>query len=282
MATASEAARSRDEAEEEAETLYQAAVAYVAAQAAQGQEDEEDDGLSFLQKALIIAAVVYAYRLLRSTPKRYGSEIDLDDIEDFDIDAMSEDIGEDIARLATKHAEQHLSTITKRERKKNPDVTDPEIRETFRSNSAWSNAAARTSTTETAAQTAIDLLPYVEDMTGEKHELLWVSRGDHRVRKSHRRLHGKVRKFGKPFKISPAGQPLRFPGDPLAPLGETINCRCSLLLVPARQARDAMDVFGVDEENWDVIDSLRASVGWVDAVDGVEQAVHDLLTERNV
>lgn len=62
----------------------------------------------------------------------------------------------------------------------------------------------------------------------------WVSAKDHRVRHSHRALN-KQRVLGlHPF-LSPSGALLRFPGDPQAPMKETIRCRCavSVRLLPS-------------------------------------------------
>ncbi len=54
-------------------------------------------------------------------------------------------------------------------------------------------------------------------------EYLWATQGDRRVRHSHEKIDGMVRKDGEPF---PNG--LRFPGDPEGPPEETSNCRCAL------------------------------------------------------
>lgn len=54
----------------------------------------------------------------------------------------------------------------------------------------------------------------------------WVSASDSRVRHSHVRLNGLVRRIDETF---PGDEgPLRFPGDPDAPGSETIRCRCTL------------------------------------------------------
>ena len=51
----------------------------------------------------------------------------------------------------------------------------------------------------------------------------WLTRLDDKVRSEHVRLHGKTVKFEDTF-----AENLRFPGDPLAPPHQTINCRCLL------------------------------------------------------
>ncbi|SEE84543.1 phage portal protein, HK97 family [Streptomyces sp. 2131.1] len=54
----------------------------------------------------------------------------------------------------------------------------------------------------------------------------WITRQDDRVRPAHKALHGKTLPVGTPYEI--AGAKLRYPGDPFAPIGLTVNCRCRL------------------------------------------------------
>ena len=56
----------------------------------------------------------------------------------------------------------------------------------------------------------------------------WRSKRDAKVRSSHAILDGQSTALGTPF-ITYAGNEIRFPGDPLAPIEETANCRCFLL-----------------------------------------------------
>lgn len=55
---------------------------------------------------------------------------------------------------------------------------------------------------------------------------VWRSASDGRVRDTHRALNGESVGMQASF-TSPSGAQLRFPGDPLAPASETVNCRCS-------------------------------------------------------
>lgn len=66
--------------------------------------------------------------------------------------------------------------------------------------------------------------------TGRRIGLRWRSERDARVRPSHRRADGQVREIGQRFEVGIAR--LRFPGDPLGPPTETINCRCMLVPSP--------------------------------------------------
>lgn len=65
----------------------------------------------------------------------------------------------------------------------------------------------------------------------------WVrSKGRAEPRANHRVIHGQVREIGKPFDLTTeGGQPLKMmaPHDPSAPIGETINCGCVMVMVPA-------------------------------------------------
>ncbi|MGP4046830.1 phage portal protein [Streptomyces sp. 2A115] len=54
----------------------------------------------------------------------------------------------------------------------------------------------------------------------------WITRQDDRVRPAHKALHGKTLPVGTPYEIN--GAQLRYPGDPFAPIGLTVNCRCRL------------------------------------------------------
>ncbi|MEU3499258.1 phage portal protein [Streptomyces hundungensis] len=57
-------------------------------------------------------------------------------------------------------------------------------------------------------------------------ERTWVTRRDDRVRPAHARLDGVTLPVAQPYDV--AGFPMRYPGDPIAPLAQTINCRCRL------------------------------------------------------
>lgn len=61
-----------------------------------------------------------------------------------------------------------------------------------------------------------------------KSKKTWYTSRDERVRGTHAALHAQTVDLFDSFQ-TPSG-PLRFPGDPLAPVSETINCRCRLRL----------------------------------------------------
>lgn len=59
-----------------------------------------------------------------------------------------------------------------------------------------------------------------------KIRLEWLATHDDRTRPAHRAADGQTTSIGVPFVVG--GEPLRFPGDPYASPGNTINCRCSM------------------------------------------------------
>lgn len=62
------------------------------------------------------------------------------------------------------------------------------------------------------------------------------SKGRAEPRINHRVIHDQVRKIGEPFNLQTGkGAPLamQYPHDPAAPIGETINCGCVMVMVPA-------------------------------------------------
>lgn len=63
------------------------------------------------------------------------------------------------------------------------------------------------------------------DIVAAEVEETWDTARDERVRNSHKVMHGQKRQMGQPF-LSGLGNLLRFPGDPLAPPADTVQCRC--------------------------------------------------------
>ena len=55
----------------------------------------------------------------------------------------------------------------------------------------------------------------------------WHAARDGRTRDSHRSMDGQKRKHGEPF-VTGTGATLMYPGDPSAPAGEVIQCRCAI------------------------------------------------------
>lgn len=90
-----------------------------------------------------------------------------------------------------------------------------------------------------ATRVAAEATQTVGNELGFKYKV-WISRGDERVRDSHRRLHGRPVEIGNPFKRWPGGGVLDFPGDPRAPMDEWINCIPSTSVVHLPGLRASM------------------------------------------
>lgn len=76
--------------------------------------------------------------------------------------------------------------------------------------------------------------------TGREMEIGWVAILDSHTRIAHEDADGQRRSPGEAFDVG--GEPLRFPGDPLGDLDNTINCRCRLFayfVSPALEAAAA-------------------------------------------
>lgn len=79
---------------------------------------------------------------------------------------------------------------------------------------------------EQEAQTAYNAGTYLSGIQMGGGTKTWITRRDSRVRGEHTLLHGKSVDIKDGFTVD--GAVLRFPGDPLAPINLTINCRCRL------------------------------------------------------
>lgn len=70
-------------------------------------------------------------------------------------------------------------------------------------------------------------------------EIEWLAHTDGRSGdRHHERMNGKRVPMGEKF-TTPLGNQLRFPGDPLGPIKETANCRCTIIPVINRKRRVA-------------------------------------------
>lgn len=100
--------------------------------------------------------------------------------------------------------------------------------------------ALRIARTETTAAANFGAISAGND-SGIVMDKLWISATDNRVRRNekgdrydHLDLNGV--KVGKDELFEDNGAFLRFPGDPNAPAGTVINCRCTVALVPKRNS----------------------------------------------
>ena len=96
----------------------------------------------------------------------------------------------------------------------------------------WPNRAtviARTETIGALNAGRTDAFRVVAEDSDEQLEVMWLATDDNRTRHTHVEAEGQRVPVGSPFIVG--GAELRFPGDPLGPPQEVIQCRCVPLLV---------------------------------------------------
>lgn len=190
-------------------------------------------------KLAIIAALVAAWSSLRRRGKTPANQppppVRLPQVEQ-----RASNIVPEMAKEVWSTAQDHVA--------KTP-------RPTAKDDDAFAKKASRLKGLELMSRAQLELAEEV----GMKYKV-WISRGDAKVRLLHRQLHGRPVKVGDPFNTWPTGQQLRFPGDPLAPLDATINCRCLMFMSPtavgitrALRPANLTEAFGIAaslEEKW--------------------------------
>ena len=96
----------------------------------------------------------------------------------------------------------------------------------------WANRATVVARTETMGALNAgrqDAFAAVAEELGTPFEQMWVATIDARTRVTHANADGQRVSLGQPFIVGEA--PLRFPGDPLGPAKEVIQCRCTTILL---------------------------------------------------
>lgn len=248
-----QAAQARDGAEQIARTVFIAALVYLAL-----RDDDEPDDNSLIIKAARRLALSLLWGRKKSSP--LAPTLNAKDRE-----RWLDDATRDIVRTALRDARRHKSTVAARVRRDNPDASDRDVASAYRMDTPWAKAAARTAATRLHSETVMSMHAAIEAAHGQPLSLMWISRGDPKVREMHRELHGRIRPVGTPFRSWNGGQELRFPGDPKAPLNATINCRCIPLLIPSKDRMQTEAVFHVPDADFDV--PLAASVAPPDPFD---------------
>jgi hypothetical protein len=120
------------------------------------------------------------------------------------------------------------------------------VQGTYDQRQIWAATTAQTEATGLVNLSSLTTAQAVGLRTKE-----WLSSRDEKVRHTHSGVgggDGQVAPVGLPFVIG--GFPLQYPGDPLGPPQETINCRCSMLFgggVDAQETEAAFRPQGVDE-----------------------------------
>ena len=106
-----------------------------------------------------------------------------------------------------------------------------DVKEAFTSAETW---AAVSSRQVVGAMNAAQTLAATQAGAVKKR---WLATDDERTRLTHREAEGQVVDMTDPFTVG-AGE-LQFPGDPTGPIGEWINCRCTMLFQTAERDFDA-------------------------------------------
>jgi SPP1 gp7 family putative phage head morphogenesis protein len=100
-------------------------------------------------------------------------------------------------------------------------------------NPLWRNKAARVARTETIGALNAGRTDSFNAIAQEVPELnfqqQWLATDDNRTRPTHQAADGQRVPIGSRFQVG--SSELRFPGDPLGPADETIQCRCTTILV---------------------------------------------------
>lgn len=195
------------EAEQARDRLEQAAMAlFIAAYLAQEDEEPSESDLIRLRR-LLSETVGWVFRQMR----RAGlANLELERDDDL-VDMLIGDMSKQLKALRRWASAQ-------------PDRDPGEL-------SLQRNAARALATTmfNSVSHAVGSSLPDGEDTPPMRK--VWITRKDKKVRALHRRLHGRSKALDADFWRWPlTGQRLRYPGDPLAPLDATVNCRCVLVM----------------------------------------------------
>ena len=138
--------------------------------------------------------------------------------------------------------------------------------------------------TEWAALAAVNDSTYEASRSLGTPQMRWTSMKDDRVRPTHDHADGQVKRLGQTFAVGEAE--LRYPGDPLGPIEETINCRC--LAVPVGKeslVAAATEVLDPDAEAIEEEDDLtEVDIEGEDLVDDalVEIPIHGVAAPEGV
>jgi len=103
----------------------------------------------------------------------------------------------------------------------------------------WPNRAtvvARTEALSACNAGRTGAFEMMAETLGGDFDQVWISTIDHRTRPTHRTADGQRVPLGTPFTVGTAQ--LRFPGDPLGPGKEVIQCRCSTILLRPDESMD--------------------------------------------
>jgi len=181
-------------------------------------------GVSVVVAGPVLALAVRAARLVAP------------DVDEAAFATMVRTLREQTVNALTDEAHAAVSEVIQATRGHSPVAIGIAVKEVLDPRSSkWKAHVDKTAATLATAAIAEGIsigAAQVQQRTGRRLALKWVSRRDAAVRPSHRLADGQVRGLGQRFDVG--GALLRWPADPLGPAEEVILCRC--VLVPVRLA----------------------------------------------
>jgi hypothetical protein len=188
-------------------------------------EQEAEEAVSPIITAAAIAAAVLILTNMDVTPPINET------LREMATRLVREVIGDVVRLIGRSAARQARALIALANNADQDDKPLREIRDLIRDRvdnvKGWAegvSVVASTGTINGARDAAADGALLDDETLEIKRE--WITRLDDRVRGSHKATHGQARSMRDPFIVGESL--LRFPGDPLAPIHETANCRCRL------------------------------------------------------
>jgi len=206
-----------------------------------------------------VSSLAYAQQHLRVVESRLREwpqeawaevrdELDAGIAAGLDARALRERVGDALNVTAlTRVTEDEMDALYDRIEQGVPPAVEASLRARIReladtadrSRRRWEWRADRIARTEVAGAVNAGVDAFARESTAatgrEWYKRWWTSQDD-RVRATHRAAHGQVVPPGGRFSVG--GATLRYPGDPLGPPQEVINCRCSTLLITRDEAEE--------------------------------------------
>jgi len=184
--------------------------------------------------------------------KKRGSGADTGDTDIPSRDELLEQIQLDVDKMVRKIVDQDV--IQPARHRQLQEMKGHDAPQTSTEARHWSDLVGRSAATRAASEIAVSMSDPIQKVLETELVKVWLSRGDSRVRPLHRKLHSQTARMNEPFwQELGTGRELRYPGDPKAPLDQTVNCRCHLFLARADERREAEDVFHLDDSEFALV-----------------------------